>query len=117
MKKSDLFVKMFLTVCLGLSALLLSGSLFLFSLRTISPTQAEPVFNKETKTGPAGIVMNMPLGKQKIIQADTSNQNIQAIQAFGLGMRDGIIYFGILYNNNTVGLHKTEFNSEDIIHW
>ncbi len=115
MKKSDLFVKRFLSVCLGLSALLISGSLFLFSLRTISPTQAEPALNKEFKNDLTG--MNMRLNKQKITPADTSDQNIQAIQAFGLGMRDGVIYFGILYNNNTVGLHKTEFNSEDIIHW
>jgi len=116
MKKTDLFIKRFTSVCLGISALLLSGSIFIFSLKTISTTQAKPVSDKEINSGVNGINMNIPLSGKQAIQADTTG-NIQAVQAFGLGMRDGVIYFGILYNNNTVGLHKTEFNSEDILHW
>ena len=118
MKNTDLFTKRLLSVSLGLSAVLLSASLLVFSLRGITPAQAGS-FPENTNSGISGVDMNMnlPLKLRQAVPADTLDEDIQAIQAFGLGMRDGVIYFGILYNNNTVGLHKTEFNSEDILHW
>ncbi len=117
MKKSDLFAKRFLSVCLGISALLLSGSLFLYSLKTVSSAQANPYFAKDLNSGYAGNSVMLSGKTRKVLPPDTTDANIQAIQAFGLGMRDGIVYFGILYNNNTIGLHKTECTSEDIMHW
>ena len=117
MKNSDVFAKRFLSVCLGLSAVLISGSLFIFSLKTVTPAQASTLSDKEINSDLSVINHDHPVAKQYIVPADTSDANIQAVQAFGLGMRDGVIYFGILYNNNTIGLHKTEYNSEDILHW
>ena len=117
MKNSDVFAKRFLSVCLGISAILISGSLFVFSLKTITPGQASPLPFREINDGLSVINKDQQLTKQVTIPADTSDTDIQAVQAFGMGMRDGVIYFGILYNNNTIGLHKTEYNSEDILHW
>lgn len=117
MKNSDLFIKRFLSVCLGISVILISGSLFMFSLKTVTTTQAEPLPNKDFNSEINGINLNIPISAKQVVPADSAVEDIQAIQAFGLGMRDGVIYFGILYNNNTVGLHKTEYTSEDILHW
>ena len=117
MKNPDLFAKRFLAVCLGISAILLSGSLFLLSLRNVTPAIADPLFKKDLPKGLTADRLNRFAHVHSVLQADTTDTDIQAIQAFGLGMRDGIIYFGILYNNNTVGLHKTEYDSGDIIHW
>lgn len=113
----DLFVKRFLSVCLGISLVLASGSLFVFSLKTITATHAETAVNKVLKSGSIGLNKTLPLTANDTAKSGANDENIQAIQAFGLGVRDGIIYFGILYNNNTVGLHKTEFDSQDILHW
>ena len=113
----DLFTKRFLSVCLGLSAVLLSASLLLFSLKTITESRAETRMDKWLPAGPA-LTGKAAEGIMKdSIQAGSADENVQAVQAFGLGIRDGILYFGILYNNNTIGLHKTEFDSQDIIHW
>jgi hypothetical protein len=117
MKNPDAVTKRFLSVCLGFSAVLISGSLFIFSLKTVTPSQASPLKEKDFIAGMNMIQQDSKLAKQVVTPADTSDANVQAVQAFGLGMRDGVIYFGILYNNNTIGLHKTEFNSEDILHW
>lgn len=117
MKNSDVFVKRFLSVCLGISAILISGSLLIFSLKTVTPGQASPLPAKEINDGLSVINQDQKFVRPAAVPADTADTDIQAVQAFGLGMRDGVIYFGILYNNNTIGLHKTEYNSEDILHW
>ena len=117
MKNSDVFIKRFLSVCLGISAILISGSLFVFSLKTVTPGQASPLPVREINEGLSVINQDQRIARQVTVPADTSDADIQAVQAFGLGMRDGVIYFGILYNNNTIGLHKTEYTSEDILHW
>lgn len=113
----DLFTKRFLSVCLGLSAVLLSASLFLFSLKTITESRAEARMGKWLPAGPAVIGKTAAVIVKDSVQSGTVDENVQAVQAFGLGIRDGILYFGILYNNNTIGLHKTEFDSQDILHW
>jgi hypothetical protein len=52
-----------------------------------------------------------------ILQDDAQEDDVQAIQAFGIGIRDGNLYFGILYNNNTIGLHKSMADGEDVLDW
>ena len=114
MKNCDIFSKRILSICLGLSLVLLSASLFLFSIKTIQLSEAAPLKNA-----------NLPVELNRIshiAQPDsglviTSDEEVKAIQAFGMGIREGVLYFGILYNNNTIGLHKADVNSEDILQW
>ena len=112
MKNTDLFSKRFLSVTLGISALLLSGSLFLFSLNNVG----------KAKAGGTGDIENIieyakikDLNHVKSVSQD--DEDIRAIQAFGIGIREGDLYFGILYNNNTIGLHRSPADSEDVLDW
>ena len=110
MKNLDNFSRWFLSLTLGLSAFLLSGSLFLFALKTISPASAGvtrlPENLNEFKT-----IQSIPL------QDDMQDDDIRAVQAFGIGIRDGNLYFGILYSNNTIGLHRSVADGEDVLDW
>ena len=45
------------------------------------------------------------------------DEDIMAVHTFGIGIRDGNLYFGILYNNNTIGLHMAPADGEDVIPW
>ena len=115
MKNLDLFSRRLLVIAIALSLVLISSALFLFSLNYLGSVQA-----KETNVNHSNI---MPV-KYNLSPADTidniselSDAEIFAVHAFGMGIRDGNIYFGILYNNNTIGLHVAPVESEDIIPW
>ncbi len=114
MKNSDQFSRRFLMVSAGLSIILLSASLFVFSLRGISSAQASDNDRftdwKNEPTLPASHLRNMPA-------QDDPDEDIKAIYAFGVGIRDGNLYFGILYSNNTIGLHRAPADGEDVLDW
>ena len=115
MKNLDAFSKRFLIICLGITAVILSLSLFTFSLNAVSPAQAYPVLNTESRPGSNGQKFNgRPMATDSLTGPE---DDVTAVQVFGFGIREGVLYFGILYNNNTIGLHKTECVSEDVIHW
>jgi len=52
-----------------------------------------------------------------IVYNEDLEGDITAVQAFGLGIREGNLYFGILYSNNSIGLHKAPADSEDVLDW
>ncbi len=112
MKNPDLFSSRFLAVSLGLSAILLCGSLFLFSLNAVGVAKAGDRDNLQE-------TLNYPVAESSIRKLDPAqdDEDIRAIQSFGIGIRDGNLYFGILYNNNTIGLHKSPADSEDVLDW
>jgi len=115
MKKSDVFSNRFLAISIGISTILLSGSLFLFSLKGISSATAK---HNRMSENIGDLRVNFHASSKIIpFQDDTQNDDIQAIYAFGIGIRDGNLYFGILYNNNTIGLHKSPADGEDVLDW
>jgi hypothetical protein len=116
MKNLGIFEKRFLSICMGISAILLSGSMLAFSLKSFNKPESI-LTEKVLKAGSTGNLIAKTMMRTDSVRSASSTEDVQAIQAFGIGIRDGILYFGILYNNNTIGLHKTESGSEDILHW
>ena len=114
MKNLDVLSRRILSAGVAISIVLLSGSLFLFALENLSVAKAEPV-NK------FDIHRQNSLNTMKRQSQDTllseSEEDIYAIQAFGMGIREGQLYFGILYNNNSIGLHKAQADGEDVLLW
>jgi hypothetical protein len=114
MKNLDVVSKRILSAGVALSIVLLSGSLFLFALDNLSVAKADPLhkieFNRQ------GADKNLNRQFQDTISTEM-DEDIYAIQAFGMGIREGQIYFGILYNNNSIGLHKAEADGEDVLLW
>ena len=115
MKNFDLFSKRILIIALAISMMLLSGSIFLFSLKSVGSVNA-----KENNS----YYLNAKPLRTYTYQADTINkfdemldEDIMAVHTFGIGIRDGNLYFGILYNNNTIGLHMAPADGEDVIPW
>jgi len=115
MKNLDLFSKRILSICVGISVILLCGSLFLLSLQSVTSAKAsetgkvtfENDFNKYTSA-------------YSLDSMDTVNEDedlIVAKQVFGIGIREGKLYFGILYSNNTIGLHEAPVDGEDVLIW
>jgi hypothetical protein len=115
MKNLDVFSRRVAVITLGISIVLLSGSLFILSLRSIPSASANNISAHER-------LMDMDANKLMAhkmipIQDDVQEEDIRAIQAFGIGIREGVLYFGILYNNNTIGLHKSMADGEDVLDW
>jgi hypothetical protein len=115
MKNLDMFSKRFLVITLGISSLLLSGSLFLLALNSVTTASAKdkPVIENISD-------LSAHLNKATYlvpVQDDLQDEDIKAIQAFGIGIREGNLYFGILYNNNTIGLHRSSADGEDVLDW
>ncbi|MFC2126681.1 hypothetical protein ACFLU5_17985 [Bacteroidota bacterium] len=115
MKNLDLFSRRLLIVATAISMVFISSAIFLFSLNYVGSVQA-----KETNVYDYNV---KPL-KYIISPADTiedmdklTDIDIFAVHAFGMGIRDGNLYFGILYNNNTIGLHVAPAEGEDVIPW
>jgi hypothetical protein len=115
MKNLDTFSKRFLVVSLGVSIILLSASLFILSLKSISKASANahPVIESVRDLSS----YNNSAGKTIPLQDDDQEEDIRAIQTFGIGIREGVLYFGILYNNNTIGLHRSVADGEDVLDW
>ena len=94
----------------------LSLSLLIYSLKSVTTAQADPGdysgrdIRKSFNTLPV-----IPV--DTIVNEDDFEGDIRAIQAFGIGIREGNLYFGILYNNNSIGLHKAPAESEDVLEW
>jgi hypothetical protein len=117
MKINDLFTKRFLAICLGISAILLSGSVLVTTLSSIPRLQAKPAENRILSAGMNHLNQVTQVALPDSLETGNGNEDVYAIHVFGMGIREGVIYFGILYNNNTIGLHKTDYTSGDIIQW
>jgi hypothetical protein len=115
MKNLDVFSRRFLVVTLGISSILLSGSLFILSLNSVTTASAKNDPAMENISEIKGH-LNMAASLAPI-QDDVQDDEIKAIQAFGIGIREGNLYFGILYNNNTIGLHRSSADGEDVLDW
>ena len=116
MKKLDLFSRRVLSVSLGISMIVLSMSLFMISLNSITTAKAENLEKKWINNNEFQNV-NQFLQNDSLIVTDESEELIKAIQAFGIGIREGNLYFGILYSNNSIGIHKAPAEGEDVLEW
>ncbi|MBR9997507.1 MAG: hypothetical protein KFF73_00985 [Cyclobacteriaceae bacterium] len=115
MKNLDVFSRRFLVVTLGISAVLLSGSLLLLSLNGIPAASAD---NGSIPDNLSALSTSLKVQKNiRPLQDDAQEEDIRAIQVFGIGIREGTLYFGILYNNNTIGLHRSMAEGEDVLDW
>lgn len=115
MKNLDMFSKRFLVITLGISAILLSGSLFMISLNNLTTASAK---DKPVITNTNDLAAHLNKARYLVpVQDDLQDEDIRAIQAFGIGIREGNLYFGILYNNNTIGLHRSGADGEDVLDW
>jgi len=116
MKNLDLFSKRILSICVGISIILLSGSLFLLSLKSVTSAKAGEVEkaafvnNNFNKFNESSILDSLDINDQE-------EEMISADQVFGIGIREGKLYFGILYSNNTIGLHEAPVDGEDVLVW
>ena len=116
MKNLDLFSKRVLSISIGLSMVLISLSLLFMSLKSITTANAE---NFEKKWVDNSIIQNANhlVQNDSLNNAGESDEMIKAIQAFGIGIREGNLYFGILYSNNSIGIHKAPAEGEDVLDW
>ncbi len=116
MKNLDLLSKRVLSISIGLSMVVLSFSLLFMSLKTVTPANAE---NFEKKWVDNNSIRNAKylFQNDSLNNAEESDEMIKAIQAFGIGIREGNLYFGILYSNNSIGIHKAPAEGEDVLDW
>jgi hypothetical protein len=116
MKNLDLFSRRVLSISIGLSMVVLSFSLLFMSLNSVSTANAE---NYEEKWVDNHAVHNVHqlIQNDSLNNAGDSDEMIKAIQAFGIGIREGNLYFGILYSNNSIGVHKAPADGEDVLEW
>lgn len=116
MKNLDLFSRRVLSVSIGLSMVVLSFSLLFMSLKSVTTAKAESL-EKNWVDNNAIHNVNQLIQNDSLNNADGSDEMIKAIQAFGIGIREGNLYFGILYSNNSIGIHKAPAEGEDVLDW
>lgn len=116
MKKIDLISRRILSVSIGITMIILSLSLFLVSLKNVTSARANNFDDRWTDIGKYNRAHNI-LQEDTIINNENIDSDIEAVQVFGLGIREGNLYFGILYNNNSIGLHKAPADGEDVLDW
>jgi len=115
MKNLDLFSRRLLIVATSISMVLISSAIFLFSLNYMGGAQAKVTTVNNGNTKPINYYLSQADTIDNI--SELTDGEIFAVHTFGIGIRDGNLYFGILYNNNTIGLHVVQEESEDIIPW
>ena len=86
------------------------------SMNSISTARADNIEKKWINNNEFQNV-NQFLQNDSLTVADGSEELIKAIQAFGIGIREGNLYFGILYSNNSIGIHKAPAEGEDVLEW
>ena len=115
MKNHDHFSTRLLIIATAVSMVLISSALFLFSLNYVGNVQAKEINTYDSNLEPLKYI-TYPADTIDDI-GEITDIDIFAVHAFGMGIRDGNLYFGILYNNNTVGLHVAPAEGEDVIPW
>ena len=116
MKNLDLFSKRVLSISIGLSMVVLSFSLLFMSLKAVTNANAEN-FEKKWVDNNTIHNANYLVQNDSLNNTGESDEMIKAIQAFGIGIREGNLYFGILYSNNSIGIHKAPAEGEDVLDW
>jgi len=116
MKNLDLFSRRVLSISIGMSLVVLSLSFFMISLKSISTANADS-FEKKWINNSEIQNANQFLQNDSLNNDGETDDMIKAIQAFGIGIREGNLYFGILYSNNSIGIHKALAEGEDVLEW
>ena len=116
MKKLDLISRRILSISIGITMIVLSMSLFLMSIDNLTTAKAENYDGRWMEGKEYGKIHILPKG-DTLVNDGNKEPEIQAIQVFGIGIREGNLYFGILYNNNSIGLHRAAADGEDVLDW
>ena len=116
MKNLDLFSRRVLSISIGLSMVILSFSLLFMSLKSVTTANADGL-DKKWVDNKAIHNANYLIQNDSLNNLDEADELIKAIQAFGIGIREGNLYFGILYSNNSIGIHKAPADGEDVLDW
>ena len=88
----------------------------MISLKSISTANADS-FEKKWINNSEIQNANQFLQNDSLNNDGETDDMIKAIQAFGIGIREGNLYFGILYSNNSIGIHKALAEGEDVLEW
>lgn len=116
MKNLDLISRRVLSISIGISLVFLSLSLLMVSIKSITTANAD-TFEKKWISNSEIQNVNQFLQNDSLNNDGETDDLIKAIQAFGIGIREGNLYFGILYSNNSVGIHKAPAEGEDVLEW
>jgi hypothetical protein len=116
MKNLDLFSRRVLSISIGLSMVLMSLSLLFISFKNITTANAG-TFEKKWVDKEVIHNINHLMQNDSLNTDEESDEMIKAIHAFGIGIREGNLYFGILYSNNSIGIHKAPAEGEDVLEW
>ena len=116
MKKLDLFSRRILSVSIGITMVILSVCLLVLSLKYVTAASAGDI-DKERIDKYEYHEMYKLMNSDTLVNIDETDEAIKAIQVFGIGIREGYLYFGILYSNNSIGLHKAPAEGEDVLEW
>jgi len=116
MKNLDLFSKRILSISVGITMVILSICILILTLKSITTANAESIDKEWIDKYEYQKIYNA-MNSDTLVNADSTQEAIKAMQVFGIGIRDGNLYFGILYSNNSVGLHKAPADGEDVLEW
>jgi len=116
MKKPDLISRRILSISLGITMIILSMSLFLMSLDNLTTAKAEN-YDGRWMEGKEYRNIHILSKGDTLVNDGNAEPEIKAVQVFGIGIREGNLYFGILYNNNSIGLHRAPADGEDVLDW
>jgi hypothetical protein len=116
MKNLDLFSRRILSVSAGISMVILCTCVLIISLKSVTTASAENIEKTWIdKHDFQNIHAKMTI--DTLDNAESTQGTITAVQVFGIGIRDGNLYFGILYSDNSLGLHKAPADGEDVLEW
>jgi hypothetical protein len=116
MKNLDLFSKRILSLSIGLTMIILSICFLILTLKGITTANAGSIDKEWIDQYKYQKIYNA-MSSDTLLNNDDTQETIEAVQVFGIGIREGNLYFGILYSNNSIGLHKAPAEGEDILEW
>ena len=116
MKNLDLISRRILSVCAGITMVILSICVLIVSLKSVTTANAGNI-EKEWIDNYKFQTVQAKMNSDTLVNTENSQEVIKAIQVFGIGIREGNLYFGILYSDNSLGLHKASADGEDVLEW
>ena len=116
MKNLDLISRRILSVSAGITMVILSICILIVSLKSVTTANASNI-EKALIDNHEFQSVNVKMNSDTLVNAENSQEAIKAVQVFGIGIREGNLYFGILYNDNSLGLHKASADGEDVLEW
>lgn len=116
MKNLDLVSRRILSVSVGITMVILSLCVLVLSLKYVTSASAGNI-DKAWIDKKEFQHVYKEMRSDTLVNAEGTSDAIKAVQVFGIGIREGNLYFGILYSDNSLGLHKALADGEDVLEW